>query len=173
MFADKGFPSVPSADDPYPVSGQPYFNGGYNTIRHGSKTSGTIDGIQIECNQNVRFTEPARVNFANNVAVVFLDYLKKHYFPNLPLTYCTVVGIENSPTSHFHIFPNPFRNVLCFQNTIPTDIKIFDFQGKLVYSGRIEPEEKINLSYLLNGLYLVIISNGGKIKHSEKIIKED
>jgi hypothetical protein len=172
MFADKGFPSVPSSDDLYPQTGQTYFTGGYNTNRHGSKTSGNIDGIQIECNQTVRFTDPARLNFASNVAVVFLDYLKKHYFPNMPQTYCNAVNAEDTFTSHFILFPNPFKNVLYFQNTKPADLNIYDLLGKIVYSKRIEAEDKIDLSYITNGIYLIILRSNGIILHSEKIIKE-
>jgi N-formylglutamate amidohydrolase len=172
LFAAKGFPSVPSADDPYPQSGQTYFTGGYNTERHGSKTAGKIDGIQIECNQDVRFNEPARLDFASKTAVVFLDYLTRHYFPQLAQTYCTGVGIEQTFTSKFLLFPNPFENVLYFQNSIPTDLIIYDFQGRLVFSKKIGAEDKIELNQLKNGIYLVRMSSNGKILHTEKLIKD-
>jgi len=172
MFAAKGFPSVPGTDDPFPLSGQSYFNGGYNTVRHGSKTGGTIDGIQIECNHDVRFDEITRKDFAAKTAVVLLDFLKKHYFPNLPQTYCNAVSVEPILTSRFLLYPNPFDNVLFFQNSIPADLLIYDFLGKSVYSKRIGTEDKIDLGHLKNGIYLVILRKDGKILYREKIIKE-
>lgn len=172
LFAAEGFSCVPSTDDTYPLTGQPYFNGGYNTLRHGSKTAGIIDGIQIECNQDVRFIESTRKDFASKSAVVFLDYLKKHYFPNLPQTYCNSVHVEQTFSSQFLLYPNPFENVLYFQNSIPTDLLIYNFQGKIIYSKRIGTEEKIDLGHLKNGIYLVTLYRDGKLLHREKIIKE-
>jgi hypothetical protein len=43
-----GYESVPSPTVPHPLSGEKYFQGGYNIERHGSKTSVFIDAIQID-----------------------------------------------------------------------------------------------------------------------------
>jgi hypothetical protein len=171
MFAAKGFPSVPGSDDPYPLIGQSYFSGGYNTQRHGSKNGGSVDAIQIECNQDVRFVESDRLDFASKTALLLIEYLKKHYFPDLTEKYCKPVGIEPSLNERFIIFPNPFENVIYFHNSIPASLNIFDFQGKKVYSGKIGYEDKIEIGYLKDGIYLVTLSVNGKILHSEKIIK--
>jgi hypothetical protein len=172
MFAAKGFPSIPSADDMFPASGQLYFNGGYNTLRHGSQTSGTIDGIQIECNQDVRFIETYRLNFASNVALVILEYLRKHYFPNLSQTYCSGVHVDQSPSSEVMMFPNPFISDFYIQHNIPSDLRIYNIQGKLIYSKRIGTDEKLNLGHLKNGIYFITLNEGLKILYREKIIKE-
>jgi hypothetical protein len=47
LLEARGFPSVPSTQQPNPGS-DPYFSGGYNTGRHSSRNGGTIDGVQIE-----------------------------------------------------------------------------------------------------------------------------
>lgn len=170
LFAAKGFPAVPSIDDRYPLTGQLYFSGGYNTERHGSKTSGTIDGIQLECNQDVRFNELARKDFASKTAGVFLDYLSKHYFPMSSETYCKPVGIDQISLSKVLLFPNPFENEVYVQNSISTNLSIYDFQGKLVYSNRIGIEAQVNLGYLNEGIYLFVFSSS-KILYSIKMIK--
>jgi hypothetical protein len=172
MFAAKGFPSVPSSDDMYPLIGQSYFTGGYNTLTHGSKNEGSIDGIQIECNQNVRLIDTNRKEFASNFAVVLLNYLKKHYFPNLSETYCNRVPVEQTFVPGFLLFPNPFENVLYINNTIPSDLSVYDFQGNLIITKRIGNAGKIDLGYLKNGIYIITICRNGKKLHSEKIIKE-
>ena len=171
MFTAKGFPAVPSTDDRYPLSGQSYFSGGYNTERHGSKTSGTIDGIQIECNQDVRFTDLARKDFASKTAAVFLDYLTKHYFPKLPETYCKTVGVVQMKMQEILLFPNPFCDILSIQNSQPTDMRIYNFLGELVYSKRIGIAEGTDLQWLKDGIYLVTLSIGNRIIHNEKVIK--
>ncbi len=171
LFASKGFPAVPSIDDRYPLTGQLYFNGGYNTERHGSKTSGTIDGIQIECNQDVRFTDLSRKDFAARTATIFLDYLTKHYFPTSSQTYCKTVGIDQIYLPNLSLYPNPFDNEVNLHNSISTTLSIYDFQGKLVFTDRVGVEEQLHLGYLDEGIYLFVLSNGGKILRSVKMIK--
>jgi len=171
MFAAKGFPSVPGADDPFPQSGQPYFTGGYNTEMHGSNLSGTIDAIQMECNQNVRFNEPTRLEFASASAVVFMDFLTKHYFPQLPLAYCNYVASGQLQLSGFLIYPNPFNDVLFFQSLFPCELVIYNSQGNIIYSKSIRSFEKIDLQYLKMGIYFVNMKINNTILYKERIIK--
>lgn len=171
FFSAKGFPAVPGFDDRYPLTGQSYFSGGYNTERHGTKTSGTIDGIQMECNQDVRFNDLARKDFAGKAAEVFLDFLTKHYFPKLAETYSKPVGVGQLPLPAIALFPNPVNNVLFVQNTLPSDLRIFNFLGELVFSKRIGICEEIDLQNLKDGIYLVTLSNSGRILSCGKMIK--
>jgi len=171
LFSMKGFPSVPSSSDPNPLSGESYFNGGYNTVRHGSRAQGAIDGIQIECHSDVRFNETNRKLFAKGVAEVTLEYLKKHYFPNLPQTYCNFVGIEPVTSQHFMVYPNPFGNNIYIQNPVSTDLTIYDSRGSVVISQKALPSDNIDLSNLQTGIYLIVLKQGGKILFREKFIK--
>lgn len=173
LFAIKNVPSVPSIDDPFPLSGESYFSGGYNTDRHGSRTQGTIDGIQIECNQDVRFTSTARKDFAAKAATVLLNYLTIHYFPKLAEKYCNTVGVADIYSPQFKLYPNPFSNVLKVQTLLQQcELQIYNFQGSLVFSKAIAADEIINLGRLKDGIYLVTLSNNGKVFHTEKIIKK-
>jgi len=172
LFAIKNVPAVPSIDDPFPLSGESYFSGGYNTDRHGSRTQGTIDGIQIECNQDVRFTSTARKDFADKTGTVLLNYLILHYFPKLAEKYCNTVGITEVYVSQSKLYPNPFNNMLNVHTPMPADLQIYNFQGSLVSSKAITADEIINLSELKEGIYLVKFSAKGKIFHTEKIIKK-
>ena len=75
LLAARGFPSVPSAADPEP-NGAPYFNGGYNTLTHGSIARGTVSAIQIEANfTGVRDNATSRHRFAEALAAALRDYL--------------------------------------------------------------------------------------------------
>ena len=47
LLMNRGYKSVPSPKHPDPADGG-FFSGGYNTWRHGSKSGGAIDGIQVE-----------------------------------------------------------------------------------------------------------------------------
>jgi N-formylglutamate amidohydrolase len=49
LLAGENYPSVPSATDQFPQVGEPYFNGGYSTDRHGCILGNSrICGVQIE-----------------------------------------------------------------------------------------------------------------------------
>lgn len=79
-LAAAGFPSVPSATDLAPGEGDPYFEGGYNTQRHGSLLGGTVDAIQIESYYTgVRDSAASRAAFAEAFVTAVLQYLDDHY----------------------------------------------------------------------------------------------
>jgi hypothetical protein len=78
LFEAEGFPSVPSPSAPGP-DGAPYFTGGYNTERHGSRHGGPISGVQLEANYiGVRDTQANRERFAAALAAVLDEYLEAH-----------------------------------------------------------------------------------------------
>ena len=79
-LAAQGYASVPSPDAPAPLVGEEYFSGGFNTERHGSRTGGAVDAIQIEAhNAGVRDTPAARTAFAEALVTALLAYLQDHY----------------------------------------------------------------------------------------------
>lgn len=80
LIAAAGYAAVPSHTDPAPLVGESYFNGGYNTVRHGSLTGGVTDAIQIECNFNgVRDTAENRGQFAGKLVGALVTYLRDQY----------------------------------------------------------------------------------------------
>jgi hypothetical protein len=81
LLEAKGYTTVPSPRHTSPKPGEPYFAGGYNTTRHGSSSGGTIDGIQIEIDEELRSDPARRDKFAADVSVVLLEFLKTNYFP--------------------------------------------------------------------------------------------
>jgi hypothetical protein len=83
LFEEKGYSTVPSPKNPFPKTGEPYFSGGYNTTRHGSSLGGTIDGIQIELDMDLRSDEKRREKFAEDCADILVEFLRIHYFPDL------------------------------------------------------------------------------------------
>ncbi|MEY4609312.1 MAG: hypothetical protein RL625_1529 [Gemmatimonadota bacterium] len=79
-FAALGIPAVPSDADPAPLEGQDYFNGGFNTVRHGSLVAGPVDAIQIESHYTgLRDTAANRAGFAEVFVTAMLAYLRDHY----------------------------------------------------------------------------------------------
>ncbi len=77
----RGFPAVPSASDPAPQPTDPFFSGGYNTVRHGSRDSSVINAIQFELNwAGVRSSDASRKAFARALACAIRSYLDQWYF---------------------------------------------------------------------------------------------
>lgn len=78
----EGLPAVPSQSQPDP-GGNPYFTGGYNTRRHGSRDSGAVSGVQIECNYTgVRDTEANRQAMAEALGRALTAFFPEHFgFP--------------------------------------------------------------------------------------------
>ncbi|MGD2215369.1 MAG: Ig-like domain-containing protein [Gemmatimonadales bacterium] len=75
----RGFPSVPSPVYPDP-GGHPYYSGGYNTARHGSREGGPISGAQVEANwEGVRDNTNNREAFAAALAEALEVYLSEHF----------------------------------------------------------------------------------------------
>ena len=79
MFEQEGFAAVPSPASPNPA-GAEYFSGGYNTDRHGSRASGTIDGVQLEANfTGVRDNATSWQRFATALVSVLDRYFTQYY----------------------------------------------------------------------------------------------
>lgn len=79
-FAALGIPAVPSDADRAPLIGQDYFNGGFNTVRHGSISGGPSDAIQIESHYTgLRDTAANRAGFAEVFVTAILAFLRDHY----------------------------------------------------------------------------------------------
>jgi hypothetical protein len=80
LLANAGYPAVPSPADPAPKTGEGYFTGGYNTVRHGSRDGGAADAIQMECYfAGLRDTADNRAAFADKVAAALAEFLLQQY----------------------------------------------------------------------------------------------
>ena len=176
------FPAVPSQTDPFPIGTEPYFNGGYNTERYGSKLGGLIDGIQIECNwEGVRNTEANRMIFANATAKVLRKYLETHYLGMDFLNGdCGLVSTQSSLQKDnllaFRIFPNPASDELNIEMNPPISsefsITIFNdlgqvFLEKKSYDHLIDP---IEISHFSNGIYFIRIESNKDV-YLERFLK--
>lgn len=80
LFANAGYPAVPSLQDMQPDVGESYFSGGYNTGVHGCSSGGSICGLQIEHNNaGVRDDATNRANYAAALAKVYETYLAQNF----------------------------------------------------------------------------------------------
>jgi len=86
----------------------------------------------------------------------------------------------SSETKKFKIFPNPISgDTFTFENPFhsnhnPVDIRIYNIEGKVVYSKKIKTidnKHTINNLKIPNGLYKVLISQKGEVRIASLIIQ--
>ncbi len=173
LLHNQGYPVVPSSSIPFPLNSEPYFTGGYNTRRHGSRFSGVFDGIQIECNQSIRFDEVARADFVPNLTKGIFEHYITHYDSVLDLNPCGITALVESQYQDYsvEVFPNPFANEIVLDG-LDNDAQLFlyDLNGKK-YSYQISKDEKVLLEGIPSGPYLAIISRDGVKIFSRILIK--
>ncbi|GAB5537816.1 MAG: hypothetical protein Rubg2KO_40650 [Rubricoccaceae bacterium] len=79
LLEAQGVRAVPSDADPRPLD-DPYFTGGYNTVRHGSRDGGPISSIQIEHHRpGLRDTQANRNAYAEQLADALIQFMQAHY----------------------------------------------------------------------------------------------
>ncbi len=77
------------------------------------------------------------------------------------------VGINeyNSNNSSISLFPNPTSSNIIIETTKPTSISIVNIVGQELFASKIEKSQKIDISFLSNGIYFVKdLNNGGSVK---------
>jgi len=174
LMDDKGFPAVPSLTDPFPLVGDPYFSGGYNTQRHGSQDNDDgIDAIQIELNQEIRFDETNREQLIDSLTRTSNQYINFHY-DNLYLNnFCDLVSniekIENQ--SEIIIFPNPVNNYFSLKTEIKDiEISVYNLLGQRLISERWEGRPITTIG-LQSGCYILKMKKGTEDLGSLKLVK--
>lgn len=179
QLALRGYPGVPSRQDPYPQIEDPYFNGGYNTFHHGSSPGGTIDAIQLELYSAIRFDSLKRVAFADSLVTVVLRYLEKHYFPDHSGSWCATSASAPHLTSgsHFQIQPNPATDFFQIHSDLQYNSEFFDLEIYNLFGQRCHQHMNATLpfSVSINGLkagvyWAHLSSRTGQIKEIKKIV---
>jgi len=160
LLVEKGFPAVPSADDPFPQGTESYFSGGYNTVRHGSRDNqGNIDAIQIEMNQYIRFNDSTRLVLIDSLARVALEYYDLHYNDDFEEDYCNVISSTTDGHSEdfsIQIYPNPAENYFIVKSDLEIlEVHIYNAIGQKVMISKLSMDERVDIFTLEAGMYIV------------------
>lgn len=138
-YENRGYPSVPSENTPFPLDGEPYFAGGYITQEYGSRHGGTVDAVQVEANRHgVRHTADQRRAFADSTAVILVDFFAHHYGIDLSTIGTSIDKEESMPMSLelAQNVPNPFnpKTVIRYRKSESsrTRLAIYDILGREV-----------------------------------------
>jgi len=159
LVEERGYASVPSNSDPYPLVSEPYFSGGHNTRMYGSVDSNSIDAIQIECNQDVRFDEVTRKNFATDLAQAIIEFVDKHYFDAPIVSFCKPLSIYNVKTPS-SVFPIPASDFINIQSSSEDcEIHLIDVLGQtLVKCKKDKKTIRMDVSKYESGFYWIRIT---------------
>lgn len=136
LFEENGIQAVPSLNQPNPGNVNPYFSGGYSTLRHGSRNGGTIDGVQIEAySDGLRNNDQNRRNYANKITIVFDEFFRKHFGWNGIATHIEAnKTVVNSELFLDQNYPNPFNLKTTIEYSIPENsnvkISIYNHLGQ-------------------------------------------
>lgn len=155
LLHDQGYPGVPSLTDPFPQPGQPYFSGGYNTANHSSYNGGTIDGVQIECNQTLRFDAAVRAAFAGELAQGLMQFVELHY-GHSPST-CAVGTDDSDSEMPLSVWPNPGHKMFHISsNLLPQieRIEVYDAHGRMAQTVH-QPIDLLRIDD--SGLYTLVL----------------
>ncbi|MDP4208839.1 MAG: InlB B-repeat-containing protein [Bacteroidota bacterium] len=102
-------------------------------------------------------------NFATDVVTASITLYAKWTSVN--------TGVNNATAGELSIYPNPARDVLYINSTLPIKSgEIFDIQGKRV-AQLVPGKNQVDISHLLRGVYVIKITGSGKTIIS-KFIKE-
>jgi hypothetical protein len=66
---------------------------------------------------------------------------------------------NNANASAFNVFPNPNNGVFTIAINTVSDVRVFDAQGKLVFSERMSPENQNMITIEQNGVYLINVTD--------------
>ncbi|MDW3648485.1 MAG: T9SS type A sorting domain-containing protein [Bacteroidia bacterium] len=173
LLEDRNYPSVPSDLDPAPQNGESYFSGGYNTRRYGSQQGGSIDAIQAECNQDIRFQEDDRQQFADSMGRVMIDFLQLYYLDQGGLDFCNAVSMEESIDFLWELYPNPARDHLLIEtDLIQYELAIINQLGQLISQASMNSNQnRLDISSLNCGNYIIEVSQEKEVLHRAKFIK--
>ena len=161
LMDQKGFPSVPSSSDIYPLDTESYFTGGFNTRRHGSFSGGTIDAIQLEFNQSIRLDSTTRAILVDSLVNSIIEYIDLHYYDDFLEFQCngTTNITELESDRSIQLYPNPSNEVINFAGLQQlAEVLIFDLFGKQV-GKYLWDGNALNVEDLNFGNYIIVVKN--------------
>jgi hypothetical protein len=144
-------------------------------------TNGTAANLsEIITNQKIMFeiTPTAEgeitVNYTAN-QVMDLNGNQNSAAIEFTITYDATIDIESNTKKIAVIYPNPskdFITIVLPESDMYSDVKIINLQGSIIYQNRINSSEKINITNLSTGIYILEVNTGNSV-YRNKFIKVD
>jgi len=141
------------------------------------KVNGNIVGTIPYGDQDVsQTTTIPNINIEDNVSIVIDGNSltsNRVVFDDLSWTCYTDLGINNYHLNEMTVYPNPVSDILNikFNNSIETQIEIYNILGKRVLTKTMNQSQSINVENLNTGIYILKITQGNS-SISKKLIKQ-
>jgi len=145
--------------------------------------------VNPNTNYNVPNNDPTRCsNLSHGGYIVnFTNGLGSYYYPgfmfddaNFPQIYfkvsctdCAIVGVEDMEKENITVYPNPATNVVNVKLAGDKEAKVqlFNLVGQQVYFGTATNTASINVSNMKAGVYMLKVSQNGKVYTSKVVVK--
>ena len=99
-----------------------------------------------------------------------------HYpyiMPKVSCSDCAIVGVEEMEKENISVYPNPATNkfTVNLAGSEKASIEMFNLVGQRVYNGTATEKVEINVSNLRPGIYMLRVSQNGKVYTSKVVVK--
>lgn len=118
-----------------------------------------------------------RYNTAPGACVSF-DYGEvEDYTVNIVAATGAMMAVKDNQieeAQNVKIYPNPAKDELTVvlpQNTENAKVMLYDLTGKMIKNINVQAKQKLNISDLNSGVYMIVIENNGKVS-THKLIKQ-
>ncbi|MBL0177069.1 MAG: T9SS type A sorting domain-containing protein [Ignavibacteria bacterium] len=168
MLARAGYPAVPSSQDPFPLPEDDYFNGGYNTLTHGSRTGGSIDAVQLELYSAIRSDGDERSAFVDSLVRIVYRFIALQYLEDGAPPCAGLSGVARlDPARTLTLYPNPARDRLHLRAPEAiASVRVYNLLGVLLLEEHDPPGGTIPIGQLPPGLYIgsIRLRDGGMLR---------
>ena len=160
LLQAKGWKSVPSTVNPSPDSGG-FFFAGWNTWRHGSRYSGSIDASHVE-NFYAFMQNDNREQYSSDLAISIIQFMNNFYGFTLNCMTLSTNHFDTN-TSLVKIYPNPVNHKTTIEaskqeleKVIIFNLLGLDMTNKVNILNINETKKILDFSSLTTGLYFII-----------------
>ena len=113
---------------------------------------------------NAKIDSPVAIVFDQNYNLCFADY-QNNVIRKIAFAATGLQTLDKTTSFQIAIYPNPTTSTLTINSSQPiTEITITNLVGQVITSSKVNQKEiQIDVSYLPNGLYFLIV-NGTEVK---------
>jgi hypothetical protein len=97
--------------------------------------------------------------------------LMLNYLEETPVNPSDNINNEFLSNSDINVFPNPANDFLMLNLNKPADISIYDMHGRIILQSTIKKGERINVSNIKSGMYIIQITTTDKTYRSKFLKK--
>ena len=156
------YSSEPNADN------DPNQNGIYNVGNTTTNGTGNLTGTVVYIGTDTSFTD---THADGNFYKVYTVDKAFNYSNELTISSSASASVDNIFSSQVSIYPNPANSILNISSNIDiTELQVYNLLGKQVLSRSNLKNNKIDVSSLSKGVYMLKITNGKSVASKKLII---